>query len=254
MTAAVYRALRDVLRRHGEEAALVGDEGGYGPRLPGNAAGFERILEAIEAAGLRPVTDVAIALDVAATHFFDPASGGYRLHRGSEAGVVSLAADAWIETIAGWVDAVPALLSLEDALAEDDWDAWTALTARLGGRVQLIGDDLFCTQTARIQRGIDRGAANAVLIKLNQVGTLSETLDALLLARRHGLRAVVSARSGETEDTFIADLAVATGVGQIKIGALARSERGAKYNRLLRIEEQLGGAAAPFAGSAVLGS
>ena len=144
-------------------------------------------------------------------------------------------------------------MSLEDALAEDDWEGWQSLTARLGERLQLIGDDLFCTQTARIERGIEAGAGNAVLIKVNQVGTLTETLDALLLARRHGYRAVVSARLGETEDTFIADLAVATGVGQIKIGALARSERGAKYNRLLRIEEQLGGRSAPFAGRAALG-
>ena len=194
------------------------------------------------ACGFEPGRDVAIAVDVASTHFFDPARGTYRLHA---TGDRELDAGGMIDLLAGWVERYP-IVSIEDGLAEDDWDGWTALTARLGGSVQLIGDDLFATQVARLRQGIDRRAGNAVLIKLNQVGTLTETLDALRLARSHGFRTVVSARSGETEDTTIADLAVATAAGQIKIGSVARSERLAKYNRLLRIEEALG-PDAPFA-------
>ena len=172
---------------------------------------------------------------MASTHFYDPASKTYRLstHHGP-----GLDSQGMVDMLSGWVENYP-IISIEDGLAEDDWDGWTALTARLGAKVQLIGDDLFVTQVARLQEGIDRRAGNAVLIKLNQVGTLTETYDALRLARTHGFRAVVSARSGETEDTTIADLAVATAAGQIKIGSVARSERLAKYNRLLRIEELL---------------
>ena len=247
MTAAVYRAVGAVLQTRGETAALVGDEGGYGPKLRTNAQAVDCILEAVVACGLEPGRDVAIALDIASTHFFDPASGTYRL---SVTGDDTLDAAGMIAMLEHWVKQYP-IVSIEDALAEDDWAGWTSLTERLGARVQLVGDDLFVTQTKRLRQGIEANAANAVLIKLNQVGTLSETLDALLLARRHGYRTIISARSGETEDTTIADLAVATGAGQIKIGSVARSERLAKYNRLLRIEEALGPGAA-FAGRGAL--
>jgi enolase len=247
MTVAVYRALGGVLRSEGEEASLVGDEGGYGPKLRAGTHAVKRILEAIMACGLRMGDDVTVALDVAATHFYDAKGGRYHLTASGDdvydsAGMVAM--------LAHWASQFP-LASIEDGLAEDDWDGWTALTARLGDSVQLIGDDLFATQADRLRKGIERKAGNAVLIKVNQVGTLSETLDTLLLARRHGYRTIISARSGETEDTTIADLAVATAAGQIKIGSVTRSERLAKYNRLLRIEEHLGDSAR-FAGRAAL--
>lgn len=245
MTVAVYRALGRVLRDHGEEADLVGDEGGYGPKLASNEQAIERVVAAIEAAGLKPGVDAAIALDVAATHVLDPASGHYHL-RGEP-----LNAAGMVDRLDSWTNAAP-IVSIEDGLAEDDWSGWSLLTERLGHRLQLIGDDLFCTQAARITRGVDQKTANAVLIKLNQVGTLSETFDALLVARRGGFHAIISARSGETEDATIADLAVATAAGQIKIGSVARSERLAKYNRLLRIADALGGKDAPYAGRAAL--
>jgi enolase len=233
MSVAVYRALGTVLKKEGFESALVGDEGGYGPRLGDNAQAFALVVDAINAAGFKPGRDVALAVDVASTHFYD--AGTYHLRAG---GAQTLDSQGMIERLAGWVEQFP-IISIEDGLAEDDWDGWIALTNRLGGSVQLIGDDLFATQVARLRQGIDRRAGNAVLIKLNQVGTLTETFDALRLARSEGFRTVVSARSGETEDTTIADLAVATATGQIKIGSVARSERLAKYNRLLRIEESL---------------
>ena len=236
MTVALYRATGAILREKGFESALVGDEGGYGPRLRDNEQAFAVVVDAMVACGFEPGRDVAIAVDVASSHFFDPERGIYRL--GTEAGQ-ELDGAGMIDLLAGWVERYP-IVSIEDGLAEDDWDGWTALTARLGGSVQLIGDDLFATQVDRLGQGIDRRAGNAILIKFNQVGTLTETLDALRLARQHGFRTVVSARSGETEDTTIADLAVATAAGQIKIGSVARSERLAKYNRLLRIEEALG--------------
>lgn len=249
MSTLVYRAVGAVLRGMGEVTAhLVGDEGGYGPRLRTNAQAVQTILEAVLACGLEPGRDVAVALDVAATHFFDPDTDRYCL---SATGDDELDAEGMAALLEHWARLYP-IVSIEDGLSEDDWDGWTALTARLGRSVQLIGDDLFATQASRLRRGVEQKAANAVLIKLNQVGTLSETLDAIHLARRHGYRTVVSARSGETEDTTIADLAVATGAGQIKIGSVARSERLAKYNRLLRIEEHLG-PRAPFAGRAALG-
>lgn len=250
MTVAVYRALGRVLEGRGEEAALVGDEGGYGPRLASNREAIERVVEAVEGAGLRPSVDVAIALDVAATHFHDPETGRYRLRADGDA---SLDAAGMVERLEEWSGAFPLIASIEDGLAEDDWEGWSLLTERLGGRMQLVGDDLFCTQVGRIRQGLERRAANAVLIKMNQVGTLSETYDALLMARRNGYRAVISARSGETEDATMADLAVATGAGQIKVGSIVRSERLAKYNRLLRIADELGGDGAPFAGRAALG-
>ena len=237
MTVALYRAVGAVLAKKGFEAALVGDEGGYGPRLRDNEQAMDIVVNGIRLAGFEPGRDVAIALDVASSHFFDEASGMYRMGTGAERVLDSA---GMVELLAEWVDRFP-IVSLEDGLAEDDWEGWSMLTERLGRSVQLIGDDLFATQIERLRVGIDRGAGNAILIKLNQVGTLSETFDAIEMAQFHGFRTVVSARSGETEDATIADLAVATNAGQIKIGSVARSERLAKYNRLLRIEEELGG-------------
>jgi enolase len=236
MIVAMYRAVGAVLKKRGFEANLVGDEGGYGPRLESNEQAFEVVVDAMLACGFEPRRDVAIAVDVASTHFFDPAGGVYQLRA---AGDQALDSAGMIDLLTTWSERYP-IISIEDGLAEDDWDGWAALTKRFGSSVQLIGDDLFATQVARLRLGVERHAGNAVLIKLNQVGTLTETLDALRLAREHGFRAVVSARSGETEDTTITDLAVATAAGQIKIGSVARSERLAKYNRLLRIEEELG--------------
>jgi len=243
MIVTLYCAVGQVLRQRGFESALVGDEGGYGPRLASNEQAFEIVVEATIACGFKPGRQAAIAVDVASTQFYHPASKTYRLSTNHRPGLDS---KGMVDMLADWVENYP-IISIEDGLAEDDWDGWTALTERLGAKVQLIGDDLFVTQVARLREGIDRRAGNAVLIKLNQVGTLSETFDALNLARANGFRAVVSARSGETEDTTIADLAVATAAGQIKIGSVARSERLAKYNRLLRIEETLG-TGARFAG------
>jgi enolase len=246
MTVALYRATGAVLRERGFESVLVGDEGGYGPRLRNNDEAFDVVVDAVLACGFEPGRDIAVAVDVASSHFFDRGRGVYRLNA---IGGRELDSHGMIEVLAGWVERYP-IVSIEDGLAEDDWDGWAMLTARLGGTMQLIGDDLFATQVARLRQGIDRGAGNAILIKLNQVGTLTETMDALRLAREHGFRSVVSARSGETEDTTIADLAVATGAAQIKIGSVARSERLAKYNRLLRIEDALGARASlsrPFA-------
>jgi enolase len=241
MTVNVYRALGGTLTRHGFEGVLVGDEGGFGPRLNSNEQAIELILEAVERAGYRPGVDAAIALDVASTHFFR--DGRYCL---SATAAAALAAEQMADLLRGWVERYP-ILSIEDGMAEDDWDGWKKLTEMLGRRVQLIGDDLFVTNPERLQRGIAAGVANSVLVKVNQIGTLTETLEVIRLARSAGYRPVISARSGETEDSTIADLAVATGAGQIKIGSVARSERLAKYNQLLRIEEALG-ANAPFAG------
>jgi enolase len=248
MTTGLYRAVGGILRTKDFEANLVGDEGGYGPKLRTNAQAVDHILEAVLACGLEIGRDVAIAIDVAASHLYEPQAGIYHL---SATGDGTLSSDGMIAMLEHWVRQYP-IVSIEDGLAEDDWDGWSTLTDRLGGRIQLIGDDLFATQTSRLRQGIERKAGNAILIKLNQVGTLTETLDAMILARRNGYRTIVSARSGETEDTAIADLAVATAAGQIKIGSVARSERLAKYNRLLRIEDQLG-SRARFAGRAALG-
>jgi len=235
MGAEVYQALKGVLRERGL-ATAVGDEGGFAPDLESNKAALDVILQAIERAGYRPGDDVALAIDAAATEFH--ANGAYRLAGEGRtldpAGMV----DYWAQL----VDRYP-IVSIEDGVSEEDWEGWKALTDRLGGTVQLVGDDLFVTDTARLQRGIDSGVGNAILIKLNQIGTLSETLAAIELANRAGYAAVISHRSGETEDTSIADLAVATDAGQIKTGAPSRSERVAKYNQLIRIEERLGPAA-----------
>jgi enolase len=232
-TVAIYRRLGTVLTEGGYEGVLVGDEGGYGPKLPSNVEAVHCLLRAIERAGLRPGEDVHLALDVASSHFCR--EGFYRVADAADGPIRS---DEMIALLESWIARYP-IVSIEDGLAEDDWSGWKLLTERLGNRAQLIGDDLFVTQTARIQQGIDAEIANSVLIKLNQVGTLSETLAAIRQTLDAGYRPVISARSGETEDTTIADLAVATGAGQIKIGSVARSERLAKYNQLLRLEESL---------------
>jgi enolase len=242
MAVHVYRELGRTLARHGHEADLVGDEGGYGPKLSSNRQAVELLLEAIERAGLKSGGDAAIAIDVASTHFYR--DGAYNLEGRS------LSSEEMIGRLADWVKQYP-VWSIEDGLAEDDLDGWRNLTAELGSRVQLIGDDLFATNPARLERGIKEGMANSVLVKLNQIGTLTETLAVIRQAQAAGYAPVVSARSGETEDTTMADLAVATGAGQIKIGCIVRSERLAKYNQLLRIEEQLG-ARAVFAGRQIL--
>ena len=230
----VYRRLGTILSDAGYEGRLVGDEGGFGPRLERNEQALEFVVVAIEAAGLRPGEDMAIGLDVAATHFFQ--DGKYRL-RESEGG--TLGANEFSALLEDWVARYP-IISIEDALAEEDWDGWKNLSARLANRVQLIGDDLFVTNAKRLARGINENVGNSVLIKLNQIGTLSETFKTLRLAIDNGYWPVVSARSGETEDVTIADLVVATGAGQLKVGSVVRSERLAKYNQLLRLEEQLG--------------
>ncbi|HZZ81086.1 MAG TPA: phosphopyruvate hydratase [Gemmataceae bacterium] len=231
MTAQVYRALAITLKESGHEGVLVGDEGGFGPKLAGNEQAIELILHAFRRLGLKPGHDAAIALDVASTHFFE--GGLYRLHGALHSPLAMTA------LLSDWVERYP-ILSIEDGMAEDDWAGWKTLTDALGQRVQLIGDDLFVTNPARLQQGVKAGVANSILIKVNQIGTLTETLAVIDQARAAGYRCIVSARSGETEDCTIADLAVGTGVGQIKIGSIARSERLAKYNQLLRIEEQMG--------------
>jgi enolase len=236
MGAEIFHALRDLLKEKGL-ATGVGDEGGFAPALTSNTAALELFMQAIERAGYRPGEDVFLALDVAASEFAE-AAGRYRLAR---EGAVRTSEEL-IATYESLVDRFP-IVSIEDGLGEDDWSGWGALTRRLGARIQLVGDDLFVTNPAVIQQGIKHGIANAVLVKVNQVGTLTETMEAIELAKRAGYGTVISHRSGETEDTFIADLAVAVNAGQIKTGSLARSERTAKYNQLLRIEEELGHAA-----------
>ncbi len=230
--AEVYHSLKSVLKAKGLATGL-GDEGGFAPDLESNRAALDLILEAIEAAGYTPGTQVALALDVAASEFHE--EGRYAFEGGSKS------ADELVDYYAELVDAYP-LVSLEDPLDEDDWEGWRLLTERLGDKVQIVGDDLFVTNPERITRGIETGTANALLVKVNQIGSLTETLDAVDLAHRSGYRCMISHRSGETEDVTIADLAVATNCGQIKTGAPARSERVAKYNQLLRIEEELEGA------------
>lgn len=230
----VARRLAVLLSESGFEGRLVADEGGFGPRLPSNRAAVEFVARAIEAAGLRPQHDITVALDIASSHFYD--GQHYRLRA---TGDERLTSSQMIDQLVGLVDDFPFITSIEDGLAEEDWAGWQELTRRLGPRVALVGDDLFATNPKRIRRGIELGAANAVLIKVNQIGTLSETFDAMRVARSAGYACVISARSGETEDTTIADLAVATAADLIKIGSIQRSERLAKYNRLLVIEEEL---------------
>ena len=229
----IFHALKQVLGEQRKSTA-VGDEGGFAPDLASNEEALELILLAIGRAGYRAGEDVVLALDVAASELFR--DGGYVFHKSSGE---MRSAEEMVEFYRGWVDRYP-IRSIEDALDENDWEGWTALTRSLGDRAQLVGDDLFVTNSSRLREGVDRGVANAILIKVNQIGTLTETLEAIELARGNGYAAVMSHRSGETEDTFIADLAVATGVGQIKTGSASRTDRVAKYNQLLRIEEALG--------------
>ncbi len=232
----IFHSLKKVLSSRGKSTA-VGDEGGFAPDLASNEEAVEVILTAIERAGYRPGEDVVLALDVAASEMYR--DGGYVFHKST--GERRTSAEM-VEFYRDWTTRYP-IRSIEDALDENDWDGWKRLTDELGGRVQLVGDDLFVTNTQRLQEGIERGVANAILVKVNQIGTLTESLEAIEMARGAGYNSVISHRSGETEDTFIADLAVATGVGQIKTGSASRTDRVAKYNQLLRIEERLGSAA-----------
>ncbi len=241
MAAEVFHTLKKVLQGNGLNTN-VGDEGGFAPELENNAAALTLIMEAVEQAGYKPGDDIVLALDCAASSFHK--DGSYNLDGGQKT------SSEMVEYYKGLCDQYP-IVSIEDGLEEDDWDGWRELTDVLGDRVQLVGDDLFVTNTARLQQGIDQGVANAILIKLNQIGSLSETLGAIDLGLRNGYNSVISHRSGETEDTFIADLAVATCAGQIKTGSLSRSDRVAKYNQLLRIEQELGSAAV-YAGRAAL--
>ncbi len=243
--AEVFHALKRTLHDRGL-ATAVGDEGGFAPDLESNEAALEALIEGIEAAGYRPLDDVAIALDPATSEVYE--NGAYELaHEGRSLGAAEMA--AYWEEMAGRYP----ILSIEDGMDEEDWEGWKTLTERIGDRVQLVGDDLFVTNSERLRRGIDTGVANSILVKVNQIGTLSETLDAVRTANEAGYTAVMSHRSGETEDTTIADLAVATGCGQIKTGAPSRSDRVAKYNQLLRIEEALG-ADAQYPGRSVFRS
>jgi enolase len=235
--AEIYHNLKAVLKKRGL-ATSIGDEGGFAPNLDSNRAALDLIVEAVEKAGYKVGSQIALAMDVAATEFYQ--DGKYAFEGGS------LTAAEMIAYYKGLVDSYP-MVSIEDPLSEDDWDGWKSITTELGQRVQLVGDDLFVTNPARLARGISEGTANALLVKVNQIGTLTETLDAVAMAHKAGYRSMMSHRSGETEDTTIADLAVAASCGQIKTGAPARSERVAKYNQLLRIEEELG-TAAKYAG------
>jgi enolase len=236
MGAEIFHNLRSVLKKKGYNTA-VGDEGGFAPDLKSNEEAVQLILTAIEKAGYRPGEDVVLALDPAASEFF--ADGRYILE--GEGGK-RLSSDEMVEFYARWVEKYP-IVSIEDGMAENDWPGWAALTARVGKKIQLVGDDLFVTNVKILREGIAKGVANAILIKVNQIGSLTETLDAIRTAHTAAYAAVVSHRSGETEDTTIADLAVATNAGQIKTGSASRTDRIAKYNQLLRIEEDLGDAA-----------
>jgi enolase len=233
--AEIFHTLKSLLKEQGKVTA-VGDEGGFAPDMKSNAEALETLMTAIERAGYRPGEQIGLALDVAASEFFDRDKQRYVL---SGEGGRELEPEALVEVYAELADRFP-LVSIEDGMDEDDWSGWKALTDRIGERVQLVGDDLFVTNPERLQRGIEQGIANALLVKVNQIGTLSETLEAMKMAHRHGYACVVSHRSGETGDTFIADLAVATEAGQIKTGSLSRSDRIEKYNQLLRIHEVLG--------------
>jgi len=229
----VFHTLKGVLKKRGYNTA-VGDEGGFAPSVKSNVEAIEVVLEAIHQAGYKPGEEIAIALDPAASEFYQ--DGKYVFKKSDKSAKSS---DDMVNFYAKWVKDYP-IVSLEDGLSEDDWDGWQNLTKELGGKIQLVGDDLFVTNVQFLQEGIDKGVANSILIKVNQIGTVSETLDAIDLARRNGYTSVISHRSGETEDTFIADLAVATGAGQIKTGSASRTDRIAKYNQLLRIEAELG--------------
>jgi len=246
MGAEVFHSLKKVLVKRGLSTG-VGDEGGFAPNLKNDEDALAALIEAIEGANYAPGKQVALALDPAASELFD--KNGHYVFKKSGAG--SLDAHAMIDLYARWLDQYP-IVSIEDGLAEDDWDGWAALTAALGDRVQLVGDDIFVTNTSRLARGIESHVGNAILIKVNQIGTLTETLEAIEMARSAGYLSVISHRSGETEDVFISDLAVATSAGQIKTGSASRGERVAKYNQLLRIEEMLG-ESAEYPGGAIYG-
>ncbi len=233
MGAEIFHALKNILQDGGHSTA-VGDEGGFAPNLEHNEEAIELILRAIEQAGYVPGDQVGLALDTASSELYD--NGQYIFRRSGESAKTS---EQMVKLFADWVDRFP-ILSIEDGLDENDWDGWAMLTREIGEKVQLVGDDLFVTSTERLARGMGSGVANAILIKVNQIGTLTETLDAIDMARRAGYGVVISHRSGESEDTFISDLAVATNAGQIKTGSLSRTDRVAKYNQLLRIEEALG--------------
>jgi enolase len=244
--AETFHALRALLKKRGLSTG-VGDEGGFAPSLSSNREAVELVLQAVEAAGYRAGTDMFLALDVASSEFWDDKARQYTLKKSGEG--VKSSADM-IALYTEWVRQYP-IVSIEDGLAEGDWPGWTDLTKALGDRVQLVGDDVFVTNPSILRKGIDEGIGNALLVKLNQIGSVSQTLDAVEMARQAGYRSVISHRSGETEDTTIADLAVATSAGQIKTGSASRSDRTAKYNQLLRIESELG-AAARYAGRAAL--
>jgi enolase len=241
----VFHSLRKVLAARGL-STNVGDEGGFAPNLSNDEEAVRMIIEAIEKAGYTPGQEVAIALDCAASELFR--DGSYTFVK---SGAGTRSASGMIDLYGRWLDEYP-IVSIEDGLAEDDWDGWKKLTQTLGDRCQLVGDDLFVTNTERLSRGIENGVGNAILVKVNQIGTLTETLEAIEMARAAGYLSVISHRSGETEDTFIADLAVGTGAGQIKTGSASRTDRVAKYNQLLRIEEELGDAA-EFPGGSIYG-
>jgi enolase len=243
MGAETFHTLKKVLAKKGYSTS-VGDEGGFAPSLKSNEEALEVIVEAIKKAGYKAGKDIAIALDPASTEMFDAKTKKYKFFKSAPNKKVG--ADAMVEHWAKWVDKYP-IISIEDGLAEEDWAGWTKLNKKLGDKIQLVGDDLFVTNTERLAKGIKLGCANSILIKLNQIGTLTETIEAINMAKRVGWTAVISHRSGETEDSTIADLAVATGVGQIKTGSVCRTDRICKYNQLLRIHEELG-AAAVYAG------
>jgi enolase len=248
----IFHALKTALKKRGYSTA-VGDEGGFAPSCKSNEEAIQIVLEAIAAAGYKPGEQVSIALDPAASEFYDKANGNYIFKKSDKSSYASFQMSAYWTN---WAEKYP-IISIEDGMAEDDWDGWKSLSQSIGSKsskkkIQLVGDDLFVTNTARLSRGINEGIANAILIKLNQIGTVTETIDAIELARKAGYNSIISHRSGETEDTFIADLAVATAAGQIKTGSASRTDRIAKYNQLLRIEEELG-PAARFHGKAALG-
>jgi enolase len=244
MGAEVFHTLKGVLKKKGYSTA-VGDEGGFAPNLRSNEEAIEVILEAIVQAGYRAGKDIGLALDPAASEFYDRKTKKYVFRKSDKS---KHSSDDMVAFWADWVDRYP-IISIEDGMAEDDWQGWKLLTDAMGKKIQLVGDDLFVTNTERLSRGIREGIANSILIKVNQIGSLTETLQAMEMAANAGYTCMVSHRSGETEDTFIADLVVATGAGQIKTGAVSRTERVAKYNQLLRIEEELG-SVARYAGRA----
>jgi enolase len=234
----IFHTLKSVLKKKGYNTA-VGDEGGFAPSLKANDEAIDLILEAVAQAGYKPGEQVAIALDPATSELYDKDKNKYVFKKSDKR---ELSSDEMVHFWQNWCSQYP-IVSIEDGLAEDDWEGWRTLTDKLGNRIQLVGDDLFVTNTQRLQRGIEEGVGNSILIKVNQIGTVTETLEAIELGRRYGYTAIMSHRSGDSEDTFIADLAVATGVGQIKTGSVSRTDRVAKYNQLLRIEEELGAGA-----------